>query len=143
MPDNSHWSATGLTVSGVAKAGHQIDLVAQDEVLRDLGGPVRVGLAVTQHDLKRIASYRRSMILSPVAFLICSTVHGICSEKIASGPVCGATKPIFTVFVAAAAYLPKLTATAPTAAVCSIWRLLIFDAMYPSLEPGLRRAPDV
>jgi hypothetical protein len=37
------------------KAGHQIDLVAQDQVLCDLGGPVRVGLAVTQYDLKRIS----------------------------------------------------------------------------------------
>ena len=69
------------------------------------------------------------MILSSVAFRICSTVHGICSEKIASGPVCGATSPIFTVFVAAVANLPKPTTNGPAAAVCSIWRLVIFVTM--------------
>jgi hypothetical protein len=69
--------------------------------------------------------------LPPVVFRICSTVYEICSEKIASGPVCGATSPIFTVFVAAVADLPNPTVNALAAAVCSIWRLLIFVAHYP------------
>jgi hypothetical protein len=36
------------------KKCHQIDIVAQDQLLYDLGGPVRVGLTVPQYDLKRI-----------------------------------------------------------------------------------------
>ncbi len=75
------------------------------------------------------------MILPPVAFRICSTVYEICSEKIATGPVCSATSPIFTVFVATVADLPKPTANALAAAACSIWRLLISVANYPSLRP--------
>jgi 4-amino-4-deoxy-L-arabinose transferase-like glycosyltransferase len=41
--------------------------------------------------------------LNASLFAALAFIFGICSEKIASGPVCGATKPILTVFVAAAA----------------------------------------
>ena len=53
----------------------------------------------------------------PVAALICSSVQGSCSEKIASGPVSGATSPILIVFGAAKATRGSAVAASAAAPV--------------------------
>ena len=49
----SHWVHTGLVVSGVEADQHQVDLVADDQLLGDLGGAVGVRLAVLEQHLDR------------------------------------------------------------------------------------------
>ena len=91
------------------KGGHQINFVAQDQVLRDLGG--RFGL--TRPSRNTISS---RYVVPPM--MICrrspsehpfDRPRNSAPKRFARGPVCGATNPIFTVFVAAVANLPKPT----------------------------------
>ena len=56
ISSTSHWSETGLVVSGVEATSIRSTLLATISSLRHVGGAVRVGLAVLDHDLDRIAS---------------------------------------------------------------------------------------
>ena len=49
----SHWVETGLVVSGVEATSIRSILSLDDQLLRDLGGAVRIGLAVLDDDLDR------------------------------------------------------------------------------------------